>query len=117
MRSLIEDLERLLGIGARALEDFVARRNGTRAAPAGRVADLRREITDDEHHIVPQLLELTHLVEEHRVPEMKVRPRRIEACFDLERLAAVQTLEELRLDVQVDHAALELGELRFGLHP
>jgi hypothetical protein len=63
------------------------------------------------------LLELTHLVEQHSVPEVQVRARWIEARFDLEGPSSVQALEQLRLDVQVDHTALELGELRFRLHP
>jgi len=49
---------------------------------------------------VPELLELAHLVDEHRVSEMQVGRRRIEARLDTQRLATRELAGELRLDQQ-----------------
>jgi hypothetical protein len=62
---------------------------------------------------VPQRLELPHLVHEHHVPQMQVRPRGVEARLDAERAPLGKALREVGLDVQVHDAALELGQL-FG---
>jgi hypothetical protein len=53
--------------------------------PAG-VADHPGEIADQEHDVVPQVLELAHFVEDDRVPEVQVRRRRVEPGLDPQRL-------------------------------
>jgi hypothetical protein len=40
----------------------------------GGVSDQPREVPDDEHGGVPEVLELAELPEDHRVPEVKIRP-------------------------------------------
>ena len=65
---------------------------------------------------MPELLELAHLVEQHRVPEMQVRRRRIESRLDLERTAALQLLLELRACQHFAGATLELCDLLLEIH-
>ena len=56
------------------------------------IADHAGEVPDEEGHLVPELLELAHLVEQHRVPEVQVGRRRIEARLHLQRRAALELL-------------------------
>ena len=67
--------------------------------------------------MVPELLELPHLRQQHGVADVQIGPRRIEARLDAQRLAGlarlVEPLLELGADVQVDDAAREQRDL-FG---
>src|SRR5262245_27612703 len=75
----IEDLEDLVRVRARVRLDLGRGEDGTgRRAPA-RIADERREVADDQHRLVPELLELAQLEEGNRVPEVDVRRGRINA--------------------------------------
>ena len=78
--------------------------------PVG-IADHAGEVADDEDDPVAEVLELTHLLEQHAVPKVKVGRRRIEAGLDGERRApldrAFELGGELRLVDQID------GENRF----
>ena len=58
-----------------------------------------------------EILELPQLVELNRVPQMKVRPRRVESFLDAQRLAALELRGKLCFDNQFVRAALEYGEL------
>ena len=49
-----------------------------------------------------EFLELPHLVDEHRVPEMQIRRGGIEARLDAQRLAASSFRQQLRLEQQSD---------------
>ena len=64
---------------------------------------------------MPEVLELTHLREQHRVTDVEIGTRGIEAGLHTQRLAALARLLEaqleLALDVQVDDAAREHGHL------
>ncbi len=110
----VQHLEGLLGVGLGALEDLLTSGHRAGGAPAGGVADHRGEVADEEDHLVPQLLELAHLVHQHRVAEVQIRARRVEAGLDLEGAPLLQPLQQLLLDVEVDDAALQLFELLFG---
>src|SRR4029079_14636700 len=69
-------------------------------APGG-IADQRREIADEEHDVVTEILQLPQLVELHRVPEVKVGPRRVEAFLDRERLSARELGPQFAFDDQL----------------
>ena len=82
----------------------------------GKIADERGEIADQEGHLVAELLELAHLVEQHRVPEMQIRRGRVESRLHLERTAAPQLLLKLRSRQHFAGATLELGDLLVEIH-
>jgi len=60
---------------------------------------------------VAKLLELPHFVEQHRVPEMQVRCRRIEAGLDAQRLTSTQLADQLVNDEHLLGTPLELRQL------
>ena len=69
-------------VGLRVRDDlFVRQRRARRIAAAG-IADLRREVANQENHGVPQILKLTHLVQHHGMAEMNVRRRGVQAELD-----------------------------------
>ena len=79
-------------------------------ASAG-VADQAGEIPDEENHLVAELLELPHLVEQYRVAQMQVRRRGIEARLHLQRLAPLEFLDQLRADQHLVRATMQLCNL------
>ena len=84
----IEDLEDLLLVGLRVRLDLFARQRRPRRVAPGRIADHSGEVADQERDLVPEILELPHLVDEHGVPEMQIGRGRIESRLDPQRLAA-----------------------------
>ncbi|MNS65553.1 hypothetical protein D3C72_987230 [compost metagenome] len=80
-----------LGVGA----DLLGRERRAGAVAARGVADQRGEVADQEDHAVPQVLELAHLVEHHRVSDMNIRCGRVQAQLDAQRLAGGFRLLEL----------------------
>ena len=81
----IEHLEDLIGVGRRVGRDVLGRQRLARDVLAGRVADHSGEVADQENDLMAEILELTHLVEQHGVADMQVRRRRIEAGLDAQR--------------------------------
>ena len=69
----IEDQERLVRVRLGVRGDFFRGQRGPRHVAAGRVADQRGEIADEEHDVVAEILQLPQLVELHRMAEMQVR--------------------------------------------
>ena len=61
--------------------------------------------------MMAEILQLAQLVELHRVAEVQVGPRRVEALLDGERLAARELCPQLGLDEQLVGAAFENGDL------
>ncbi len=59
----------------------------------------------------PRSCSCAQLVELHRVAEVQVRPGRVEAFLDPERLPARKLGDELAFDEQLVGAALEHGKL------
>ena len=107
----IEHLRRLrvirLGIGA----DLLAReRRPRRVAPRG-VADHRREVADQEDHVVAEVLHPAHLVEHDGVADVDVGRGRIESQLDPQRLAARELGGELGLDQELVGPVLEDRDL------
>jgi hypothetical protein len=62
---------------------------------AGRVADHAGEVADQEDHLMAQILELAHLVQQHGMAQVQIRRRRIEAGLDAQRPAAFQPLDQV----------------------
>ena len=65
---------------------------------------------------MPELLELAHLVEQHRVPEVQVRGGRIEARLHAQRRAALELPGEVRLGQHLVGAAAQLSDLFLEIH-
>ena len=64
---------------------------------ARRVANHAGEITDEKMHLMAEVLKLAHLVEEHRVSQVKIRSGWIEAGLHLKRPTARQPILEFAL--------------------
>ena len=75
VRLAVEDLEDLRLVGAGVGLDLLGRERRARGVAAGRVADQPGEVADEEDDAVPELLELAHLVQQHRVAEVQIRAR------------------------------------------
>ena len=70
-----------LGVGL----DLLAGQRRAGAVAARRVANHGGEVADQENHLVPQVLQLAHFVEYHRVADVDVRRSRVQAQFDAQR--------------------------------
>jgi len=92
----IEDLEDLRLVGLGILRDLVARQRRSRLRSSGGIADQTGEITDEKHHAMPEVLEVFHLAQQDRVPEVQVGRRGIEANFDGQWLSGLRKPFELR---------------------
>ena len=73
----VQHLESLLLVGLGIGHHFIVRQLRTRGGTAARIADHRREIADDENALMTEILELTQLLQSHRMAEMNIRRRRI----------------------------------------
>src|SRR4029079_8429396 len=65
-------LEDLRLVRLRVLRNLLRRERGTRRIASARVADQSGEIADEKHDVVPQVLELAHLVQHDGVSEMQI---------------------------------------------
>ncbi len=65
---------------------------------------------------MPELLELAHLVEQHRVPDVQVGSCRIEARLHPQRRAAPELLREVGRGQHLMRAALKLCDLLVEIH-
>ena len=75
----VEDLKYLLLVGLGVLQHLVATQRLAGGVLARGITDHAGEITDQEQDLVAKVLELPQLVDQHRVPQVKVGGRRIEA--------------------------------------
>jgi hypothetical protein len=90
VRSRIEHLEHLVGVGGGVGRDVLAGERLAGGVLAGRVADHPGEVADQEDDRVPEVLELPHLVEQHGVADVQVRRGRVEAGLDPQRAPDAQ---------------------------
>jgi hypothetical protein len=109
----VQDLVDLGLVGTRVGLDLLAGQPGAGRVLAGRVADHPREIPDQERHVVPEQLELAHLVDQHRMPQVQVGRGRVEAGLDVERLATGEFAGQVRLEQDLVGPAPEFDQL-FG---
>jgi hypothetical protein len=91
----IEHLVDLGRVGFGVRLHVLARERLARCILAARIADHAGEVADQENHLMSQILELAHLVEQHRVAEMQVRRGRIEAGLDPQRAAELEPREQI----------------------
>ena len=62
---------------------------------AGRIADARGEVADQQRDVVPRVDELLQLAQHHRVADVQVGARRIEPELDAQRLPAREARRQL----------------------
>ena len=87
VRSAVEHLERLLLEGDGVAVDLLrVEHRAQRGAPGG-VPHPAGEVADDQHHVVARVLELAQLLEHHRVSEVDVRRRGVDAQLHPQRPA------------------------------
>ena len=60
---------------------------------------------------MPELLELAQLVDENGVAKVQIRRGGVEARLDAQRLAALDSLAQIRLVNEVHRAPLQLAQL------
>lgn len=101
----IENLENLRLVALRVLDYFVPGQRRAGGALAGGIADHPGEITDQEQHLVAQILKLPQLVDQHRMPKVQIGGRRVEARLDSQRLAPGELFLEFGLDENFGRAA------------
>src|SRR5688572_7649247 len=75
-------------------------------APA-RVADLRCPVANDQHHLMPQLLELPQLAKADCVANMHLRLGRVEALLESKRAPALELCAQIGLDQYFGYTARE----------
>jgi hypothetical protein len=93
----VQDLERLLLVGLRVLGDLRLGELGPGAVAARGIAHERREVADDEHRRVPEVLEGPELAQDHAVAQMKVRRGRVDAELHPEGAALLELFAQFLL--------------------
>jgi len=83
----VQHLEGLLAVGFGVHADLLGRERRARAVAPGRVADQAGEVADQKDHLMPQVLQLAHLVQHHGVTQVDVGRRRVQPQLDAQRLA------------------------------
>jgi hypothetical protein len=80
----VQDQRGLLEVGLGVGLDLLTGQRRPRGVAAGRIADQRGEVANQEDHLVAQVLELPHLVEHDGVAQVQVGCGRVQAQLDLQ---------------------------------
>ena len=107
VRHGIEDFERLLLKALRVAHHLVVRELRARLRAAGRIADHRGEVADDEDRLVPEVLKLPQLRQRDGEAEVDVRRGRIDAELDVQRAAEAQFREQFGFGDDLRRAAFQ----------
>ena len=102
----VHDLEELAHVRLGVLAHVLGAEHRARVGLAGRVADLRRPVADDEDELVTEVLQLSQFPETDVVAEVQVRSAGVEPHLETERLPLLQTADELVLRDDLRYAAL-----------
>src|SRR5688572_8312460 len=81
----IENLEDLPLIGPGVFLYLLLCQDPSRFGDAGRIADHAGKIADQKDDVMPEILKMLQLVNQHRMAEMEIRRRRIEPRLDAQR--------------------------------
>ena len=103
----MQNLENLLLVGFGVFDHLIAAERLACDILAGGIADHAGEVADQKQGLMPQVLKLLHLVEQHRMPEMQVGRGGIEAGLDAQRPAFRQPLGQQFLGNDLGRAALD----------
>ena len=91
----VEDLHSLLDVGLRVGLDLLLGQRRAGGVAAGRVADERGAVADDERDLVAEVLELAHLAQRDGVAQVQVGRGRVDAQLDVQGGALLELLFEL----------------------
>ena len=103
----IQNAEHLLLIGLGVLFHLLTRQRRSGRIFTGRVTDHAGEVANQEHHLMPQILEVTQLVNQHRVAQMQIRCRRVKARLHAQRLPLLQLFDQLGFNQQFVRPTLD----------
>ena len=107
----VEHLEGLVDVGLGILLDLLAGKLRARRVAAGRIADERGAVADDEGHLMPQILELAQLAQGHRVTQMDIGGRRIDPKLHVQRHAALELLQKRRFGYDLGRTGFDNVQL------
>ena len=111
----VQNLERLLFVRFGVRLHFGRGQGRPRRVPARRIADHRREIADDEHGGVSQILELAELCQDDGMTEVQIRGGRVHSQLDAQDATGVELLRQLLIADQREGAPFKPGK-RILLH-
>ncbi len=106
----VEHFEHLVAITLRIGKHLLTRQRRAGGVLAGGVADHAGEVADQEQGVVPQVLQLAHLVEQHGVAEVQVGRGRVETGLDAQRTPLFELLDQFGFEQQFVAATLDLIE-------
>ena len=106
----IENQAGLLVVGLGVGLDLFARQRRSGVVAPGRVANHRCKVADQENDLMPQILQLAHLVQNHRVTDVNIRRGRIEAELDPQRLTGGLGPRELPEPVSLRQELLAIAK-------
>ena len=99
----VENFSDLREVGLGIPIDFFRLELRTRLGLAGRIANARRVITNDEDDGMPSILKAAQQTQHHGMPNMEVRRRRVHADLETQLLALLQTRDQVIADHDVFH--------------
>ena len=103
----VQHFEYLLAIALRISQHLLARQGRARGVLARRVAYHAGKIADQKQRVMTQILQLAHLIQQHRMPQMQIGRGRIEARFDAQRACLRQLFDQLGFYEQLIGSALD----------
>ena len=107
----IENLKNLLFVSLGIPGDFLASKLFARLRLTGRIADHAGEIADQKDNLMPQVLKLLHLLNQHGMTEMKIRRGGIKSSFDPERPALFELGNQLFFGKNLHRAPFDCFKL------
>jgi hypothetical protein len=111
-----QNLEHLFGVRPGVFLHLLAGERRARHVLAGGVADHAGEVADEKQRVMPQILQLTHLVEKDGVPEVQVGRGGIEPRLDTQRPPLGKFFLEFAFHQQLVAASLDDAESFVPIH-
>ena len=99
--------EDLAGVGLRILNHLFPGKRGAGRILAAGITDHPGEISDQEQGMVPQILKVTHFVEQNSMTQMQVWRGGVKSGFDSERTIQSKLLRELLFEQELAATALD----------
>ena len=112
----VEDRADLGEVGLGVRVDLLASQARARRRLARRVADHRREVADDEHGGVAEILEQPQPPQHHREPEVNVGRRRVDAELHPQRRTPLELRTQLGFGDDVDRIRGQQLDLAVDVH-
>src|SRR5262249_12716024 len=107
----IENLEDLILVGLRVVQDLLARKRRARFFLSARVPHHAPKIADQELNVMTQILKLPQLIDDHGVTEVEIRRGWVHPELDPQMAAGFELLPQLRLNDQLVASTLDQFQL------